>query len=68
MSRLMSRPPSRQQGHFALQLVQVGPEHNPVALEQREAHVGPREAAESLVHAAVGRVYQLLLWLRDREK
>lgn len=67
MCWLVSGPPSRQQGHFSLQLVQVGPKHDPVALQQREAPAGPHEAAESLVHAAVGRVYQLLLWLRERE-
>lgn len=68
MCRLVSGPPSGQQGHSALQLLQVGPEHDPVALQQREAPAGPHEAAESLIHAAVSRVYQLLLWLRDRDK
>lgn len=64
----MSGPPSGQQGHFALQLLQVGLEHDPVALQQREAPTGPHEAAESLIHAAVSRVYQLLLWLRESER
>lgn len=68
MCRLVSGPPSGQQGHFALQLLQVGLEHDPVALQQREAPAGPHEATESLIHAAVSRVYQLLLWLRESER
>ena len=64
---LVSRPSSRQQGHFAPQVVQVRPEDDSVALQKRQAPTGPHEAAESLVHTAVCWVYQLLFGLRERK-
>lgn len=53
MCRLMSRTPTRQQSHFALQVVQVGANHDSMAGQQSQAPIGSHQATERLIHTAI---------------